>query len=279
MLLAAAFLALAQPVQAAPAVPASPIVETTAATPHGRLVALPDDAVAYIPGSAGPRPPLLVLLHGAGRTRMYMINHLMEQADKRGIALLAPTSKDVTWDVIKIALEPSSPGSAIDEKLGHRFTNSRDAKRVDAAIANFAKIERFDRARTVLAGFSDGATFALALGMARSQPFSAVIAWSPGIAIQTSQPARGRRVFVSHGRSDPVLSYATDCGEIVPLLQGEGAIVTFLPFDGVHEVPETAKDTFLDAAFGPVPGAPPHPLPAGEAVCKAGPGAREIPVY
>ena len=45
-------------------------------------------------------------------------------------------------------------------------------------------------------------------------------------------------------------------------------MVSFMPFDGVHEVPEAAKDAFLDAAFGPVAGAPPHPLPAQKPVCR-----------
>ena len=276
MILSAAFLVVAQPASAA--APIHP-VESAAPAPFDRPLALPDDAVAYVPSSAGPHPPLLVLLHGAGRTRMWMIDHFRAQADKRGILLLAPTSLGATWDAISAAQESRSPGSALAERMGHRYGGSRDSRRVDAAIANLAKLVPFDLSRVVLAGFSDGATFALAMGMARSQHFSAVIAWSPGIAIETSQPARGRRVFVSHGRSDPVLSYSTDCGEIVPLLQGEGANVTFLPFDGVHEVPETAKDIFLDAAFGPVSGAPPHPLPTGEAACNAKPGSREIPVY
>ncbi len=274
MAVMAALLLFAHPAPAPAAQPAPPL-EANAAAPHGRLFALPDETVAYVPASAGPRPPLLVLLHGAGRTRMWMIDHFEAQADKRGIVLLAPTSYGPTWDVISIAMEPPSPGSVLAERLGHRYGGSRDSKRVEAAIGNLAKIVPVDLAHTVLAGFSDGATFALAMGMARSHTFSAVIAWSPGIPIETSQPARGRRVFVSHGRRDQTLSFDADCNEIVPLLQAEGAMVSFMPFDGVHEVPEAAKDAFLDAAFGQVPGAPPHPLPAQKPVCRG--ISRDIP--
>ena len=144
---------------------------STPATPHGRLLALPDEAVAYVPASAGPRPPLLVLLHGAGRTRMWMIDHFEAQADKRGIVLLAPTSFGPTWDVISVAMEPPSPGSVLAERLGHRYGGSRNSKRVEAAIGNLARTVSVDLARTVLAGFSDGATFALAMGMARSHTY------------------------------------------------------------------------------------------------------------
>lgn len=113
------------------------------------------------------------------------------------------------------------------------------------------------------------------MGMALDHPFAAVIAWSPGIALETARPARGRRVFVSHGRHDPVLSYDVDCGEIVPLLRGEGAAVSFLPFDGGHEIPQIAEDAFLDAAFGPAPGAAVHALPVEETVCHSAMGSGE----
>jgi len=229
---------------------------------QARILSLPDDAIGYIPANVGPHPPLLVLLHGAGRRGDRMIERLADEADARGIVLLAPTSRGPTWDAVSRAEEPPSPDSMLANSLAHRFGSSRDADRIEAAIAALAKLVPVDRGRTVLAGFSDGATFALAMGLSRSHPFSAVIAWSPGIAIETASPAHGRRVFVSHGRQDPVLSFNTDCTEIVPLVEGEGARVSFLPFDGGHEMPEIAKDAFLDATFGPLPGAPPHPLPA-----------------
>jgi predicted esterase len=253
MLLAAALFALLQPTPAA-----SPPAQAAAAQ-RGRLLALPDEAVGYVPASAGANPPLLVLLHGAGRGRLWMIERFRGEADKRGNVLLAPTSKGATWDEISVALAPWARDSALEMKMGRRFSSSGDSRRVDAAIANFAKIVPFDRSRTVLAGFSDGATFALAMGMARSEKFAAVIAWSPGIAIETARPARGRPVFVSHGRRDPTLHFEVTSGDIVPLLESEGAKVSFMAFDGVHEVPEAAKLAFLDAAFGPAPGTQPHP--------------------
>src|SRR5690348_7427392 len=105
MLFAAALLALAQP-GAAAVPPAQP-----AAAAQGRTLALPDEAVAYAPASAGPNPPLLVLLHSAGRGRLWMIEHFRAEAGRRGIVLLAPTSKGVTWDAIGVALASSTGDS------------------------------------------------------------------------------------------------------------------------------------------------------------------------
>ena len=244
MLLAAALLALSQP---APSPTPEPPVGTAQ---KRRILKLPDEAIAYVPASAGPNPPLLVLLHGAGRGSARIVQGFEDEADRRGIVLLAPTSQRYTWDAISAAIRAAIPQSALDERLDHRFSRSRDSDRVDAAIEALGQQLPFDRARTVLAGFSDGATFALAMGMDRSRPFSAVIAWSPGFAIESSSPARGRRVFVSHGRQDPTLHFEVTRGEIVPLLQSEGAKVTFVGFDGVHQIPQAAKDAFLDAVFG-----------------------------
>ena len=194
MLIAAALLALSQvSPQAAPAAQSMPVRKP-------RVLALPDEAIAYIPSTAGTRAPLLVLLHGAGRRADQMIEYLTVEADERGIVLLAPTSSGATWDTVSRAQQPPSLDSMLANSLAHRFSTSRDAARVEAAIAALGKTIPVDRSRTVLAGFSDGATFALAMGLSRDHPFFAVIAWSPGIAIETSRPARGRRVFVSHGR-------------------------------------------------------------------------------
>jgi hypothetical protein len=74
-------------------------------------------------------------------------------------------------------------------------------------------------------------------------------------------------VFISHGRQDPLLSFGETCGEIVPMVESEGAKVIFLPFAGGHEAPPAVKDAFLDAVFGRVPGSAAQPLPATNEKC------------
>jgi predicted esterase len=268
MLVAAALLALSQPTAQAAAVPAA-----GALVRHARLFALPGGAVGYVPVTAGPHPPLLVLLHGAGHRQAEMVEHFEPEADERGIVLLGPDSRGVTWDKVLDAEAPLSVDSPIANAQSHSFGRTPDADRVEKAIADLAKILPVDRSRTVLAGFSDGATFALAMGMSRDHPFEAVIAWSPGIAIRTENPARGRRVYVSHGRDDPILKFGVTCSEIVPLVKSEGADLTFLPFDGGHDAPVWVKDAFLDAVFGRAGDSQARPLPAGAGPCVGGDAA------
>jgi predicted esterase len=269
MFVAAALLVLAQSSPLAP--PAAPA--STAARHPARLIGLPDEAIAYIPARAGLNPPLLVVLHGAGRRADRMIERLAPEANARGIVLLAPTSRGATWDTVAIAEEPASPNSPLANARSRSFSSSRDADRVEAAIAALAKFVPVDRSKTAIAGFSDGATFALAMGMSRIHAFSAVIAWSPGIAIRTASAERGRRVFISHGRRDPVLRFDATCGRIVPMLQSEGAAVSFLPFEGGHDMPKVALDTFFDAVFGVIPGVSRHPLPSDVEKCMRKPDA------
>jgi len=258
MLLAAAFLALSQAAAAPP--PPAPAQHLVS---RSHLFALPGGAVGYIPVSAGLHPPLLVLLHGAGHEQATMVEHFEAEADKRGLVLLAPDSRGVTWDKVLDAEAPLSVDSPLANRESHSFSRSPDAERVERAIAALGKILPVDRARTALAGFSDGATFALAMGMSRDHPFAAVIAWSPGIAIRTLNPARGRKVYISHGRTDPILKFDTTCNDIVPLVKSEGGDVTFVPFDGGHDAPPWLKDEFLDAVFGRMAGSEAGPLPEG----------------
>jgi phospholipase/carboxylesterase len=257
--------------------PAAPVVLSAPVIPRSHPIALADGAVAYIPPGAvlsQPKgPPLLVLLHGAGRPGMEMIDLFRTSADARGIVLLAPASRGLTWDSVALARDPPPADLPLLARQAGTFTASDDARRVEAAIAALGRTMPVDRSRTVLAGFSDGATFALAMGMARDHAFAAVLAFSPGIAIETVRPQRGRLVFVSHGRQDPVLPFAGTCAEIVPRLAAEGAAVTFLPFDGVHQVPPGVKDAFLDAVFGRVPGSQAVALPAHTPTC-----ARDVPI-
>src|SRR3954462_11757185 len=122
MLLSATLLALAQATQAPPAPPA-----TAAAAHQQRVIALPDDAIAYVPASAGPHPPLLVLLHGADHRPKWMIEQLAAEADARGLVLLAPTSKGATWDAVRGAEGMPSTESPLANRASHRFSGSRDA--------------------------------------------------------------------------------------------------------------------------------------------------------
>jgi phospholipase/carboxylesterase len=161
--------------------------------------------------------PLLIFLHGATQSGAGMLRRIGPAADQAGIAVLAPDSRGTTWDAIR---------DGFGDDVG--FLN-RALEYVFARLA-------VDPARVTLGGFSDGASYAISLGLGNGDLFPRIAAFSPGFVI--SAPVHGRpRFFVSHGRSDQILPIDQSSRVIVPRLRSMGYDVTFREFDGRHEVP------------------------------------------
>ena len=243
-------------------------VSGTPATPSrtgARTLLLPDQAVAYFPPSVAAgttsAPPILVLLHGAGRDAAGLVGRFAAEADARGIVLLAPSSKGTTWDVIRLSQRLPMIGSSGKLDGPYVFRGTPDSRRVEKAIAELGRYVPVDRSRTVLAGFSDGATFALAMGMTKDAPFAGLIAFSPGLAIPVADRVAERRVLASHGRQDEILSFEWTRKQVLPRLTG--AVLNFRPFDGGHHIPDDVVTEFLDAYFGPPAGRAARPIQTG----------------
>jgi phospholipase/carboxylesterase len=178
-----------------------------------------------VPARAVPeRPvPLVVLLHGAGSSGRAMVELLAEIVAEAGALLLAPDAVGRTWDVIERGFGP-------------------DVATIDATLGEVSARWRIDPRATVLGGFSDGASYALSLGLANGDRFSHLIAFSPGFV--APGPRQGRPpVYVSHGRDDRVLSIDRCSRRLVPALRAAGYEVELVEFDGGHGVPpEIARD-------------------------------------
>jgi len=191
------------------------------------------DALLRLPavpsGSPGPTEdplPLLVILHGAGSDAARGMSQLAVLADELGVVLLAPISRSSTWDAVR--------GSYGD-----------DVRRINSALEDtFARV-RIDPRRIGVAGFSDGASYALGLGLANGDLFSRVLAFSPGFI--PGGPSRGApRFFVSHGIGDDILPIHVTARKIVPALESDGYPVTYREFDGGHAVPPQIAREALD---------------------------------
>ncbi len=177
------------------------------------------DTLVVVPTSyRAERPaPLLVVLHGAGGDARSALGLLQAVAEETGAILLAPASRDRTWDVIVGHVGPDI--SVIDRSL-------------DVTFDRWA----IDPFRVVVAGFSDGASYALTVGLANGDLFRHVLAFSPGFAsppVKQGQP----RVFVSHGVDDRVLPIRSCSRRLVPALQSAGYDVRYVEFPGGHTVP------------------------------------------
>jgi len=75
------------------------------------------DAVLQLPKSAGESPlPLFVMLHGATQSADDMFWYLGSTYEEAGVAVLAPNSRDTTWD----AVGGSGFGSGFGRRRGSR---------------------------------------------------------------------------------------------------------------------------------------------------------------
>jgi phospholipase/carboxylesterase len=105
---------------------------------------------------------------------------------------------------------------------------------------------RIDPTLIALGGFSDGASYALSLGIGNGDLFTHLVAYSPGYYAIPDPVVGTPRVFVSHGQNDTVLPFYNTASTIVPGLRDASHDVTFLEFDGGHEVPAEVSDAGLD---------------------------------
>jgi phospholipase/carboxylesterase len=178
------------------------------------------DATLYVPKSlAFDKPaPLVVFVHGAGGPYEFETTRMRGAADEHGFLLLAPLSKDRTWD-------------------GIRGNFDVDVRFIDSALARSFAMCRIDPRRIALAGFSDGASYALGLGPSNADFFSAVAAFSPGFIPPGSKPIGHPRMFISHGTADQILPIDQCSRRLVPELKAAGFNVTYREFDGPHTMP------------------------------------------
>jgi phospholipase/carboxylesterase len=202
-------------------------VSTAPGTRPLALVATRDTLLHVPPAFASAQAvPVVVTLHGAGGDAESGLGLLRPLADERGLLLLAPASRGSTWDAIRDGYGPDV--ELIDRAL-------------EAVFASFP----VDARRVAFMGFSDGASYALGLGLANGGLCRRIVAFSPGFV--PPGPANGKPlVFVSHGVADDVLPISQTSRKIVPDLRNDGYDVTYREFRGPHTVPPEVAQKAVD---------------------------------
>ncbi len=107
---------------------------------------------------------------------------------------------------------------------------------MDRALAEVFGNCTVDSTHVAVEGFSDGASFALSVGLTNGDLFTHVIAFSPGFAVPGKLHG-APKLFVSHGVDDRVLPIRATSRKVVPVLQRSGYDVRYEEFDGGHAVP------------------------------------------
>ena len=185
---------------------------------HRLGVAGERDAVLYVPeGIQVNAPvPLWIMFHGAGGFPEKVLPFIEPHADAHKFLILAPPSTFPTWDIV----------------IGG---NGPDLQQLHRALAVVGARYPIRRDRLAFAGFSDGASYALSIGITNGDIASHVIAFSGGfmsVFMQEGTP----RVFIAHGSSDEQLPVQTSGRTHATRLKAAGYDVEYVEFDGPHAI-------------------------------------------
>ncbi|MEA5097293.1 MAG: esterase [Burkholderiaceae bacterium] len=176
------------------------------------------DTLLYVPAGleAGAAVPLLVMFHGAGGSAEKVLPFLEAHAERNRFLLMVPQSTYPTWDLT----------------IGG---NGPDIERLGFALTKVAGHFLIERERFGFAGFSDGASYSLSIGLTNGDLLSHVIAFSGGF-MNVYTPHGKPQVFIAHSPEDEQLAYATSGPRHAEKLRAGGYEVEFVEFHGRHVI-------------------------------------------
>ncbi|KAF5833480.1 phospholipase/Carboxylesterase [Dunaliella salina] len=156
--------------------------------------------------------PMILMLHGSDASGMNCA-HLFrwEELEEHRVIMLLPDARDAcgrTWDV-------NVGGFGADVRF------------IDRALKRLFENFNIDPSKICCAGFSDGASYALSIGLPNGSegphgPFTHIMALSPGFMRLSSLSPVRPKVFISHGVNDKVLDINHCSGHIAYRLESMG---------------------------------------------------------
>ncbi len=178
------------------------------------------DGTLYVPKSykAGVPMPVMMMLHGfAGSGEG--VRGMFPLAEEFGVIIIAPESRGLTWG-------RSIPG--FDD----------DVRYLGPAYRHVAGILDLDPAHVALGGISDGAGYALSMGLAYGDTFNHLIVFMGGQMVPFRNQGKPK-IFLAHGIDDTQMPIDKTARKYVPQLKAEGYDVTYHEYKGGHRVPPT----------------------------------------
>ena len=111
-----------------------------------------------------------------------------------------------------------------------------DPRYLGMAFRWVSEVLTIDHDRVALGGVSDGAGYALSMGLAYGDTFNHLMIFSGGLM----QPFRRQgkpKIFLAHGIKDEQMPIDRTARRFVPELKDEGYDVTYREYDGGHGAP------------------------------------------
>ena len=190
------------------------------------------DTALVVPEGLEPgKPvPLFVMFHGASGGSEKVKPFVIDYAHRHKFLLLLPQSTYQTWD---LTIGGHGP----------------DLERLELALESVSAHFAIDPAHFALAGFSDGGSYALSVGLTNGDIISHIIVFSGGfmnVYVKTGKP----RIFITHSPEDEQLNIRKSALKHYNELKNEGYDAVFEVFSGKHvihpPVVEKAMAFFLE---------------------------------
>jgi phospholipase/carboxylesterase len=152
-------------------------------------------------------------------------------------------------------LDSHRPSHATDGEVPTGFVPSPVVKAARSSVQAVLRTIRSAYApRTlVLGGFSQGAMLSLDVALAADPPVDRVVVMSGSLLADSLDGLRAPRdprppIFVSHGRGDGMLPFQ-GAERAKNMLEREGFVVTWHPFEGGHEIPSDVVEHVREFMF------------------------------
>jgi phospholipase/carboxylesterase len=185
------------------------------------------DGVLFVPASyREPVPaPLLIMLHGFGGWADEM-KSTYALAEEFGVVLIVPESRQVTWGQGAPGFDP-------------------DVRYIGAAYRKVTGLVNIDPDRVGLGGRSDGAGYALSMGLAYGDIFNHLIVIAGG-AMNSIRRKGKPKVFIAHGTNDQTMPIDLTGRKFSATLKEEGYDVTYREYEGGHGTPAAVvRESFV----------------------------------
>ena len=195
---------------------------------HPLGIAQERDTYLYVPQDL-PKDkdiPFLVMFHGASGSMEKVQDFFIPLAEKHKFLLMIPQSMFITWDL-------SIAG------------NGPDLERLQRALKIVFDHFPIAKNRLGFAGFSDGASYSLTIGITNGDIVSHVIAFSGGY-MNVYTPNGKPPVFIAHSPEDEQLPIKTSGLQHVEKLREGGYDVEFLEFHGPHKLQQPVVDKGIE---------------------------------
>lgn len=209
----------------------------------------------------GDGPPTMVLLHGYGSSAERWLpfvqtirlpahgRFVFPQAPSLTVPPDGPRDGRAWWRLDLASHIP--PGEALPNLSAARPPGLESAASLVERLVE--GVERSQGGPIVLGGFSQGAMVAAEVTFRSDVRVDALVLLSGTVVDEASweqyfHRRRGTPVFLSHGTADPVLPFVV-ADRFRARLEATGLRVTWVPFDGGHEMPAAvvaALNRFLE---------------------------------